>query len=467
MDKDTPVSQETVAAAATPPGRGGVGIVRVSGPLAKDIGRALFVPARPGFTGFTPYLMHHGHVLDAPGGSELDEVLAVFMPGPRSFTGEDVMEFHCHGGPLVVAALCRAAFACGVRPAGPGEFTRRAFMNGRMDLSQAEAVAEMIAAPSRAGLDYARARLSGLLGARVQELRAELMSLLQQLCVAVDFPEDEVECLDRAELGLAVAKAAESVAALLQGFERARPYEQGVSVVLAGEVNAGKSSLMNALLGRKRAIVADQPGTTRDYLEETAIIHGMPVRLADTAGLRETVDEVEQEGLRLGRDLAERADLVLLVKDATRPLDADEEAFAAQVGNARLLGVLNKVDLLDPGAPIHAEEALAAMGVQCFRTSARTGQGLEELTRLMRDRLMAAEQGPESGDLAPNLRQSQALAHAFDELQAMAGDLAAGLPCDLLAARLQGACAHLGEITGEMAPQEVLDAIFASFCIGK
>ncbi|THB63446.1 MAG: tRNA uridine-5-carboxymethylaminomethyl(34) synthesis GTPase MnmE, partial [Desulfovibrio sp.] len=353
---------DTIAAIATPPGSGGVAIIRVSGPLAKTVAQALFVSSRPSFSELKPYRLHHGHILDAPQGKVVDEGLVAFMPGPGSYTGEDVVEFHCHGGPVIVASVLRAVLDQGVRAADPGEFTKQAFVNGRMDLSQAEAVAEMIAARSEAGANLAQRRLSGLMGERVRALRAELLALSEQACVAVDFPDDDIECLPPQDFSRAVERVARAVEELLSGYERARPFEDGVLAVLAGEVNAGKSSLMNALLGRNRAIVADLPGTTRDYLEESLLVDGMPLRLVDTAGLRETLDSVEQEGVRMGQDLAERADLVLLVKDASLALSDEEREFVANAGAERVLGVVNKIDVSAESAAT-IEAALADMGV--------------------------------------------------------------------------------------------------------
>ncbi|WP_028586116.1 tRNA uridine-5-carboxymethylaminomethyl(34) synthesis GTPase MnmE [Desulfocurvus vexinensis] len=343
------MTQDTIAAIATPPGCGGVGIVRVSGPGARAVGQELFESSRPGFAGFLPYRLHHGWVRDAAG-RRLDEVLAAFMPGPGSYTGEDVLELQGHGGPAVLRAVLGAALACGARMAEPGEFTYRAFCNGRMDLTQAEAVAELIAAPTAAGAALAQARLAGGLGRSVAALRARLEELRAQLCVAVDFPDDEVECLAPEAFEAGVRAVGAELAGLVRGFERGRVWREGVLCVLAGRVNAGKSSLMNALLGRERAIVTDIPGTTRDWIEEALDLEGLPVRLVDTAGLRETGDAVERAGLERGRELVQRADVVLLVVDRTRPLAGEDQALASELGPGRVLAVLNKTDLAgEPG----------------------------------------------------------------------------------------------------------------------
>ncbi|WP_353117572.1 tRNA uridine-5-carboxymethylaminomethyl(34) synthesis GTPase MnmE [Nitratidesulfovibrio sp.] len=472
----------TIAAIATPPGTGGVGIIRISGPDSHAILRRLFLPASPRFAGFRPWTLHRGRVCDATG-APLDDVLAVAMPGPRTFTGEDVAEIHCHGGPAVLAAVLEAACACGAQLAGRGEFTRRAFLNGRMDLTQAEAVAEMIAAPAQGGLRLAQARLQGLLGARVAELRARLLDLRAQVCVAVDFPEDEVDCLAPNAFVAECEGVAAGVRGLLTAHQRGRCWQEGALVVLAGHVNAGKSSLMNALLGRRRAIVTDMPGTTRDFIEEPVQLAGLPVRLVDTAGLRDTGDIVEQEGVRISRDLVAQADLVLLVVDAATGLGHAERELLRQVRDqqvhgdkpgGRVLVVLNKTDLAAASVSGAAFQCPPEVdGCPCVAVSALRGQGVDELAAAARAMVLTglgasgAGGEPESGDLAPNLRQAQVLRRALDELDALMEDVRAGVPYDLCSVRLDGACAVLSEITGETTPAEVLEHIFSSFCIGK
>ena len=307
----------TIAAIATAPGAGGIGIVRLSGPQAREILSRMFRPASVKFTGFRPWVLHRGRVLDHEG-VPLDDVLAVFMPGPRTFTGEDVAEIHCHGGPFIVQAVLETALRLGARAAERGEFSRRAFVNGRMDLSQAEAVAELIAAPSREALRYSLNRLDGLLGRKVTALRRQLEGLRVQMSLAVDFPDEEVECLAPEAFAAVVEEVAAAVRGLLTGQRRAQVMQQGAVVVLAGAVNAGKSSLLNALLGRNRALVTDIPGTTRDFLEEGCQLDGLPVRLTDTAGLRETGESVEEMGVALSRQKVRQADAILLLVDGGR-----------------------------------------------------------------------------------------------------------------------------------------------------
>ena len=465
---------DTIAAIATAPGAGGIGIVRVSGPLARDVLRRLFRPVVPGFREYRPWMLHRGRVLDAAG-TPLDDGLAVFMPGPRSFTGEDVVEFHCHGGPALLSLVLEQIVSCGVRQAERGEFTRRAFLNGRMDLSQAEAVAEMISAPSRQGALLALNKLEGLLGRRVSELRGLLEALRARVCLAVDFPEEESECLAPEDFLRELGGVEQGVALLLAGFERARCWREGVLAALAGPVNAGKSSLMNALLGRERAIVTERPGTTRDFLEETVNLAGLSVRLVDTAGLRELTsageaediaDPVEAVGMRMGRERIEAADVVLLVVDGAVGVTPEIRVLAGELDSERVILIWNKVDSHAPPC--------SGFWVECpcaarLAVSARTGEGLEELARLVRKVVLRRLDGhePEPDETAPNLRQAESLRRGLEELRDLRRDVRSKVPYDLCAVRLETAGAALGEVIGLDAPDEVLNRIFESFCIGK
>lgn len=463
----------TIAAIATPPGTGGIGIVRISGPGAKDVLAHVFLPLSPRFENFVPWHLHRGRAVDWEG-EALDDVLAVFMPGPRTFTGEDVAEIHCHGGVFVTQAVLESVLRHGARQAGRGEFSLRAFRNGRMDLSQAEAVAELIAAPSREALRYGLNRLDGLLGQRVRELRASLEDLRAQVCLAVDFPDEEVSAPSAAAIAAAVAEVAAEVRRLLAGSRRAGLMQGGALVVLAGAVNAGKSSLLNALLGRNRALVTELPGTTRDFLEESCMLDGLPVRLVDTAGLRRSAEPVECLGVERSRQKLGEADTVLLVLDGERLGEAGAaarecpDAAASEVletvGETPVLAVWNKCDVCRPAvfppAWLH--------GTGCLAVSARTGEHLEELAGALRSQLLArdAAHPPEDG-LAPNARQALALEAALEELLALREDVLAGRPMDCCAVRLDMAAAHLAEVTGLDSPDAVLRRIFDQFCIGK
>ncbi|PTN37235.1 tRNA uridine-5-carboxymethylaminomethyl(34) synthesis GTPase MnmE [Desulfonatronum sp. SC1] len=482
----------TIAAVATPLGHGAVGIIRVSGPRAKVAVLARFTSLHPKFTDFRPYHLHHGHILGEDG-RILDEVLAAFMPGPGSFTGEDVVEIHCHGAPVVLQAVLESILAQGVLPAGPGEFTQRAFLNGRMDLTQAEAVAEIIAATSPSASLLAQTKLSGALSSWLHDLRSTLEELRAQLCLAVDFPEEDLECLAPEDFLRAVERIRDQIRAVLDNSRRNRIWNDGALCVLSGAVNAGKSSLLNLLLGRERAIVSATPGTTRDYLEERLFLQGLEVRLVDTAGVRQDADAVERAGLSLARELQERADVILLVMDnATQGegLAATfQAAFPPETPSARqpaadlnqelpepksileifpvskTLVVANKADL-PPAAP-EPVVALARLGYAVVHLSAKTGQGLDALQNAMRSMLTSKAPTPRPDTLTPNLRQSLALERADQELTLLRADIHADLPYDLLGVRLESVSVILAEITGEITSTDVLESIFSKFCIGK
>ncbi len=452
---------ETIVAIATPPGQGAIGIVRLSGPAAGDIARILFHSSRLGFTGFKPYHLHHGQLRDGDG-HFVDEVLAAWMPGPRSFTGEDVLEFQCHGGSAILRRVVEECLAHGARLAEPGEFSKRAFLNSRMDLTQAESIMELVNAPTAVAVGLAGTKLEGLLARRVSELRKGLEGLRVQLCVAVDFPDDEVECLAPADLARGIGEVREAMAQLAGNYDRGRCWREGALVVLAGQVNAGKSSLMNAILGINRAIVTDIPGTTRDYLEESVQIDGLPVRLVDTAGLRESLDSVELMGIERGRELMSRADLVLLVVDAELGPGAEDLDLATEGG--KLLVVANKMDLLTKEPAWFSQRPWAELRI--CPLSAKHGQGMTDLLAAIHQ-AVAGSGAPESGALVPNLRQHTALVRAARELEELLAELSTGLPYDILSVRLDTACVILGEITGEITSDEVLRAVFDGFCIGK
>lgn len=486
----------TIAAVATPPGHGAVGIIRVSGPLAKAAVRARFASSRPNFTDFLPYRLHHGHIL-GENGLILDEVLAAFMPAPGTFTGEDVVEIHCHGSPSVLQGVLESILAQGVLPASAGEFTQRAFLNGRMDLTQAEAVAEIIASTSPAASLLAQTRLSGTLGAWLRDLRSSLEELRAQLCLAVDFPEEDLECLAPEDFLLAVERIQDQIRIVLANCQRNRIWKDGAVCVLSGAVNAGKSSLLNQLLGRERAIVSAKPGTTRDYLEERLLLQGLEVRLVDTAGLRQVADQdaddVERVGLAMARELQEKADLILLVVDnatpgawpkpPSQPAVPLESSSATQTGAgqsrprsdgdlpreappvSKTLVVANKSDL--PRAVPQPVATFAGLGYPVVHVSAKTGLGLDMLQTAMHAMLTHNAPAPRADTLTPNLRQSLALERANQELALLRADIHAGLPYDLLGVRLESVSSMLAEITGEITASDVLDSIFSQFCIGK
>lgn len=462
----------TIAAIATAQGQGGIGIVRISGPDAKPLLSKIFLPKSENFTDFKPRFMHHGLVLDC-NGEPLDDVLAVFMPAPATFTGEDIAEIHCHGSAFIVGEVLRNLLRLGARQAEKGEFTRRAYINGLMDLSQAEAVAELVAAPSREALRYSLKRMQGGLGQRVHVLADELDELRAFARIGVDFPDDEVPPLSEEDFAARTLSILEKIQDLLKGALRSQTVQHGALVVLAGAVNAGKSSVLNAIAGRERALVTDIAGTTRDFIEENLDFDGLPVKLVDTAGFRggeSTTDKIEQLGIARSRELLEQADLVVVVLDGE--ILAKKECEAADTQTAELLSKLscpvillwNKCDL---ERPVQFPPSWAGNLPGCI-ASATTGENMAGLVALIRQILLDEKCGPAPDNgIAPNVRQTHALEAAARELEGLLRELENGQMYDCCLARLDTAAAFLDEILGLANNSELLDRIFENFCVGK
>ncbi len=451
---------DTIAAVATPGARGGIGIVRISGPEALAVGRRVFDgwPSDP-----TPRYLYHGRIVHPSGGHPLDEALAVWMAAPRSYTGDDTVELHCHGGALNLERILAAVLACGARLAGPGEFTRRAYLNGRIDLTQAEAVLDVLEARCEAGLDAAQAQLAGALRAEVEALRARLTRVRADLEVALDFVDEDVPLIDRAGCVGQLDEAAGRMRALAQTWAQGRRLREGVLVVVAGPPNAGKSSLFNALVGSRRAIVTTRPGTTRDYLEESLQLGGLPVVLVDTAGLRVGDDEAERIGVERSLDQLRRADVVLCVHDASRAPSAADDQVHELVEPARRIEVHNK---LDRG---RAEGWPRPESPTCVATSATQRQGIDALVAALRQRVAreSVEGARGGGIVVTRARHHAALRRGSEAADRAAQALREALPLEVVAAEVQLALEALADLVGETSPDDVLDVIFSEFCIGK
>ncbi|WIG61402.1 MAG: tRNA-5-carboxymethylaminomethyl-2-thiouridine(34) synthesis protein MnmE [Ktedonobacterales bacterium] len=476
---DSRAAEDTIAAIATPPGTGGIGIVRVSGPEAFRIGMAIFRAADAVYRDAPPpsHLLTYGHVVDAETGERIDEVLAAFMRAPRTYTREDVVEISAHGGPLLLGRILRLALAAGARAARAGEMTLRAFLNGRLDLAQAEAVMALINAESDAGRRLALRQLQGELSARIGEARAAAMAALAHIEASIDFPEEEVPPPERGELAELVAEARGTVDALLVGAGWGRLLREGLRVALVGRPNVGKSSLLNALLRTERAIVTPIPGTTRDTVEERASIGGVALHLVDTAGLTATDDPIERIGVERSRAAARSADLLLFLLDRSSSLTEDDWRAADEVralGDAAdgetveatpVIVALNKADL--PPALTEAEaRALWPGAAAVVDTSAVTAGGTEALERAVTT-LIAGGQAQGADPLVASTRHADALRRADEHLAAALVALDGGIPLELVGIDLRAALDTLGEITGETASADLLDRIFAEFCIGK
>lgn len=437
---------ETIAAIATPAGSGGIGIVRVSGPDAAEVLSRL-VGREP--VSFRARVMTLGVARDARG-ERLDEVLYVWMPGPRSFTGEDVAEVHGHGGAVNMARLFRATLAAGARAAEPGEFSRRAFASGRLDLIRAEAVLHVIEAASERACRVAQAQLEGALGVRVRELGARSTALRAEVEAGIDFPGEDLDLPPAAAIARSAGALAEEIGALASTFGLGRALRDGAEVALRGPVNSGKSSIFNALVGSERALVAEEPGTTRDFVEARIVLDGVEVTVIDTAGDRAAESEIERRGIALGSERSARADLEVVLHSA-----AEGPPAGAPPVEDRRLHVLSKADLL----PAPASGWLA--------TSARTGVGLDGLRAAILERVAGRATEGEDGALVTSERQRGLLVEAAAAFTAAAGAAGGGRPLEIVAEELRVGGDRLAAVLGEEASEEMLDELFARFCIGK
>lgn len=454
--------EETIAAIATGMGDAGVGVIRISGAGALTATGRVFQP-RSGkrLEERRSHTVTYGWVV-SPEGALVDEALALVMRGPRSFTGEDVVEIHCHGGQVAVRRVLDAVLRAGARLAEPGEFTRRAFLNGRMDLTQAEAVIDIIRAKTDKAMDAAVTQLRGGLREAIGPMRDRLLEATAHLEADIDFPELDLEVQTGRQVSEHCEWALGRMRELLIGARQGKLLREGFRVVLAGRPNVGKSSLLNRLVRENRAIVTDVPGTTRDVIEEWINLRGLPVMLADTAGIRETADLVEQLGVDRSRATLEQADLVLLVLDASQGLTAeDQELVRLLPERVSWVGLWNKVDLA-AGDSLGREGEM--LGAPVLGVSAYTGAGIAEL-----EELIAREAGlvDKEESAVANARQEEALRRAERHLEAALDTYRSGLGSDLISIDIRAAWVVLGEITGESVGEDLLDQIFSRFCIGK
>ncbi len=454
--------RDTIAAIATPLGQGGIAVVRVSGPDAATIvARLLERGDRP----LRPRRVYVGKLLDRAGGSAIDEVLVFTMCAPHSYTGEDTAEIQCHGGSIVSGRVLHAVLEAGARPAAPGEFTRRAFVNGRLDLAQAEAVADLIAARSDAAQRLAWSQLEGHLSARVETLRTSIVAARALCEAAIDFADEDLPELDNARLAHELGRIRAEVDALAATFARTRVRYEGARAVLVGRPNVGKSSVLNALAGRERAIVTPVPGTTRDVLEAAITACGVPVVIADTAGLRDTNDVVERAGVERTHAALADAGCALAVFDGSAPLDTADHAVAAAVRDLPVVAILNKRDL--PAMTTKADVAALVGDTAMVELSALRGDGLGDLEAAIARVLLADANRDEAEVGIFRERHRDAVRRAAADLARAAQALEAGAPLELVASDVAAAADALGAITGVVTSEDVLDRVFAEFCIGK
>lgn len=452
-------TSSTIAAIATPHGTGGISIIRISGEDAVAIADRVFVSKKgKKLSSVKTHTLHYGHVQE--NGAVLDEVLVSVMLAPHTFTGENTVEINCHGGLVVTERILALLIANGATLAAPGEFTKRAFLNGRLDLSQAEAVIDMIHAPSSLALSTAANQLGGALSAEINDLRDTVLESLAKINANLDYPEEDMDEYESPELLEDLRTAKDRLSQLLSTASRGRLIRDGIDTVICGRPNVGKSSVLNLLARESRAIVTDIAGTTRDVIEERITLGDIVLNVFDTAGIRETQDKIESLGIHKSKEYIEKAELVLFVVDGSSPLLDEDIALFETVKEKNVIVLLNKADLGAMKTDFFA-------GADTISLSAKTGEGLIALSQKIEEKFRFGEISAQNGTVITNLRHKEAIMHASSSLSRAYTALADGMPHDMVSIDLVDCAAHLGEITGKTVSEEIVDKIFARFCLGK
>jgi tRNA modification GTPase len=455
---------DTVAAISTPIGQGGIGIVRISGPKSLAIAERIFHSRKPGcLSGPRSYSLRYGHIVNPADGGIIDEVILSVMRAPNSYTREDVVEINCHGGMVSVRETLELVLSLGARVAEPGEFTKRAFLNGRISLNEAEAVQDLISARTGESRRIAIDQLRGGLSQRLSALREAMIGMCAFVEACIDFPEEEIETKTIEELVGGLENMRRQIDALSGTYREARFFREGLSVAIVGRPNVGKSSLLNALLQKDRAIVTELPGTTRDLIEEYLNIKGLPVTVIDTAGIRESEEIIEREGIRRSLDAMEKADFVIAVLDGSEEMKPEDLEILGKIGAKNALIAINKADL-----PVKISLApVAASGRQYLYISAVNGSGLEELKSAVFDSNLRDWKEEREGIVITNVRHKAALDKAAAAVDRASEILRENRPIELFSVEMREALDSIGEITGAISTEDILDRIFSDFCIGK
>jgi len=454
--------EDTIAAISTPVGEGGIGIVRLSGPHALEIVDQIFV-GRGKPSNFPTYTTHYGHIVFQ--GESIDEVILTVMRVPGSYTREDIVEINCHGGIVPLKKVLEIVLQLGARLAEPGEFTRRAFLNGRIDLAQAEAVIDIIRAKTDLSLQTAISQLKGELSAKVRQIKELVLKVLASIEAAIDFVQEDIEIISRDEILEQLENIREQLERLLATADYGKVLREGISTVIAGRPNVGKSSLLNALLQEQRAIVTPIPGTTRDVIEEIINIQGIPLKIADTAGIRPVQDIIEKEGVDRSRSYMQRADLILLMLDGSEPLTSEDRELLKEIRDKEAILVINKIDLPQKIELKKVEEL--AIKKPLVKISATQAIGLPDLEKTIVEMIWRGEVIVSDGALITNVRHKNSLRQAHSSIQRAIETTRQGLSEELISVDLRAALNSLGEITGETVVEDILDYIFSEFCIGK
>ncbi len=458
--------ENTIAAIGTAPGEAGIGIVRMSGPDAVSILDKLFVPTKgSSILEYAGRRLTHGHIVDPDTKNRVDEVLVTYMKAPYTYTAEDVTEIDCHGGIVPVRKILELVLRHGAKIAEPGEFTKRAFLNGRIDLAQAEAVMDLIRAKTDVGFDVALEQLEGSLSKEVRSIRDKLLAMLAHITVNIDFPDEDIEEITYSTLKEQAEGITEDIEALLKTAHAGKIIREGLSTVIIGKPNVGKSSLMNALLRESRAIVTDIPGTTRDIIEEYVNIQGIPLKIIDTAGIRETEDLIEKIGVERSKEFFNRADLIIFVLNGAEPLSSEDEQIMNLVGHRDAIILINKIDLPPKLEERKIKELLP--GKRMIPISVLEKKGLHELEDVIVKMVYGGEVKHQNYSLVTNTRHKNALERGKKSMEDAIQAIDNGMPLDFIEVDARNTWDYLGEITGDTVGEDLIDKIFANFCLGK
>lgn len=456
----------TIAAISTAVGEAGIGIVRISGKKSLEIANKVFKGNKVEELneGHSKRLVY-GHIVDRENNKIIDEVLISFMKGPHTYTREDMVEIYCHGGIISVRKVLDLVLKNGARLAEPGEFTKRAFLNGRLDLSQAEAVIDMIRAKTDKSFETSLNQLEGSVSAKIKEIRDILLEMIAHVEASIDFPDEDIEEVTYEDLEERALKVKEKIEKLLETADRGRILRDGLNTVILGKPNVGKSSLLNAILRENRAIVTDIPGTTRDIIEEYVNIDGIPLRIIDTAGIRKTEDIVEQIGVNRAKKSVEKADLIIAVFDISRELSDEDFQIIDIVKDKKSIILLNKIDLPNKFSKSYIQSLIGDKLI--IETSVASGIGVEVLEKSIKDMFYSGEVEIHSDTVITNLRHKNQLEKALENINSALNDIRNYIPIDCIEVDLKNCWDNLGEISGETIDEDILDKIFSEFCIGK
>lgn len=458
-------NDDTIAAISTPAGTAGLGIIRTSGPEARRIAAKIFRRRGGGNSNIKSRYLYYGNVVNPQDGGIIDDVILAFMQSPHSYTGEDVVELYCHGSSIILGIVLELIISQGARMAEPGEFTRRAFLNNKIDLVQAEAVADIISARTEAALKIVRRLKDGELSGIIDELKDDLIRMVSHLEAVLDFPEEEIEELSINEAIINLGSISSKIEEIKKTFEWGRLYREGALVVISGRTNVGKSSLFNTLLLKERAIVTAGPGTTRDYIEESIDLAGLPINLIDTAGLAETQNIIEIKGIDLTWGLMGDADLILFLIDVNEGLKSEEIDYIKKISHKNIIMVLNKTDL--PWIVDKEELKKTLPGPPLVEVSAKTGTGIEDLKRSIYSTLMGSPELPPPTPVIVRVRHMDALSRALEGIKKAEKKLREGMWTELIVLDLNAVIENMRDIIGDVSNDDILDNIFSEFCIGK